>query len=102
MDDTSTAQDDQDRDERADEDTPDEPAGATDGGATDDARLDELGDRIQSARSEAEEAVDGVAEPADESPGGGEGADGGSKETFAESGDSESKAEDDQTIAPPG
>ncbi len=56
--------------------------------AADDDRLDELGDRIQSVRAEAEDVVEGVADT-----------DG---ETYADSGDETSTDEDDQTIAPPG
>ncbi len=71
MDDTGT-----DQDHKAADDTR----------APDKERLDELGDRIQSVRADAEDVVEGVADT--------EG------DTYAESGDKESTAEDDQTIAP--
>lgn len=57
------------------------------GEADDDARLADLGDRIQSVRAEAEDAVEGVAEP---------------EEEYVDSGSERSAQEDDQTIAPPG
>ncbi|PZR80132.1 MAG: hypothetical protein DLM65_09030 [Candidatus Aeolococcus gillhamiae] len=57
----------------------------------DEGRLDELGDRIQSVRSQAAEAVACVDEPKGEN-----------QEKFAESGSEEAAAEDDQAIAPPG
>jgi len=90
VDDTSSDQDDQDP---GDEESGDGNRGA----AGDSARLDDLGDRIESARAQAEEHVEGVAEPEDQSAGAGAGGDG-DEETFADSGDDES--EDDQTIAP--
>ncbi len=73
MDDTGT-----DQDQNAADDAP----------APDDDRLDELGDRIQSVRSEAEAVVEGVADT--------------DEEKYADSGDEKSTDEDDQTIAPPG
>lgn len=88
MDDTSSDQDDQD------------PGDGNRGAAGDSARLDDLGDRIESARATAEEHVEGVAEPEDQSAGADAGGDGDDQETFADSGDDESESEDDQTIAP--
>ncbi len=103
MDETGTDQDDKAPDVKAPDDTDeqasDEQASddkSTDEKSTDekrppgkddaDARLDDLGDRIQSVRSDAEEVVEGVADTEDKK--------------FTESGDDQSKDEDDQTIAP--
>jgi len=99
VDDTGTDKDRQDQHDDPDgEDRPDEGAAEERDGPGDDApRLDELDDRIQSARARAEDAVEGV-EPVDKSAGGA----GGNGETYADSGNDESAAEDDQTIAPPG
>ena len=105
MDDTGTDQESQDSSDSADEaESPHAGESSSDGatdesGSSDDsgspagdpdddgARLDELGDRIQSVRSEAEESVAGVAEPEGE---------------FHESGSEQSAEADDQTAAPPG
>jgi len=90
VDDTGTDQDEQARDDKTTDDK------ASDDKSTDeqrspdkadaDARLDDLGDRIQSVRSDAEDVVEGVADTEDKK--------------FTESGDDQSKDEDDQTIAP--
>jgi len=65
------------------DDKDDEPAGT--GAAHDqDKRLEELDEQVRAAAKQAEEAI--------REPG----------RTFHESGDEESKKEDDQTIAPPG
>lgn len=64
------------------------PDGSDDGGAgaaPGDERLTELGQRIESVRSGAADAVPGVEEP---------------EETFVDSGSDEAGDEDDQTIAP--
>jgi len=83
------ASDDQASDERASDDKSTDER-ASDDKSTDkddaDARLDDLGDRIQSVRSDAEEVVEGVADT--------------EEKKFTESGDDQSKDEDDQTIAP--
>jgi len=79
VDDTGTDQDQKNTGD--DESTGDAPA-------ADDDRLDELGDRIQSVRAEAEDVVEGMADIDDD--------------TYADSGDEKSTDEDDQTIAPPG
>ena len=115
MDDTGTDQENQETSDSADEgessdageSSSDDDAATDDTGSSDDngssddsgssggdpdadgARLDELGDRIQSVRSEAEESVAGVEEPDKE-------------EEFHESGSEESAEADDQTAAPPG
>ncbi|MDQ6798911.1 MAG: hypothetical protein M3011_13015 [Actinomycetota bacterium] len=80
MDDERTDQDDQAPDDKATDD------GGPPDNDDDGERLDALGDRIQSVRAEAEEAVEGVADT--------EG------DKYAESGDGESADQDDQTIAP--
>ncbi len=90
MDDTGTDQDEQAPDDKATDEQ------ASDDKSTDekrppdkadaDARLENLGDRIQSVRSDAEEVVEGVADTEDKK--------------FTESGDDQSKDEDDQTAAP--
>ena len=76
--------DDADTDGSSDDDggSDDDPAS---GEADDGSRLEELGDRIESVRAEAEDVVEGVAEPDEE---------------YHESGSDESKEADDQTAAP--
>lgn len=93
--DTATGSDDTDTGAGTDTDSDtssdsDSGTGSADRGGADgeDARLEELGDRIQSARSDAEEAVVGVEDQ--------------EEEKFAESGSEQSREEDDQAIAPPG
>ncbi len=87
MDDTGTDQDDKAAvDEPTDDPGADQDPKADAARAPDDERLDELGDRIQSVRAEAEDVVEGVADTDEDS--------------YAESGDKESTDEDDQTIAP--
>jgi len=104
VDDTGTDQDNQNAQDDGDQgdngDSPDNPETSDSAGEgegpddntpsgpvdDDDNRLDELGDRIQSVRSEAEEAVDGVAEEPDKE--------------FHESGDEKATEADDQTAAP--
>lgn len=88
MDDTGTDENNSSDDEPHDDD--DAPStGAPPSTVDDGSRLDELDDRIQSARAEAEDAgVEGLA-----------GEDG---DKFTESGGDGSTQEDDQTIAPPG
>lgn len=89
MDDPRTDDNDQPTDDQATDDqaTDNQPAA----GADDGSRLDELGDKIQSVRAEADDVVEGVADEDDEDD-----------ERFADSGDATSAADDDQTIAPPG
>jgi len=86
VDDTRTDQDDQAPDQASDDKPTDDARTSEQDNAGD--RLDDLGDRIQKVRSEAEAAVEGVTAT--------------DEETYAESGDGESADDDDQTIAPPG
>ncbi|MFN2606389.1 MAG: hypothetical protein ABR511_00635 [Acidimicrobiales bacterium] len=72
--------------DRGGEDAGGEDAGGEDAGGEDE-RLAALGDRIQSARAGAEEAVPGMDEP--------------DEERFEESGSGPAAEQDDQTIAPP-
>jgi hypothetical protein len=76
---------DQEQSDSSDQEQPDAP---------DQEQLDELGSRIDRARSNAEDAVEGVATDEDED------ADDEDEREFVESGATES--EDDQTAAPPG
>ncbi len=69
-------------------DSQDDPAPDAGPEGNDGTRVEELGDRIQKVRDEADDVVEGVGEP-----------DG---ERYTESGGDRSAAEDDQTIAPPG
>jgi hypothetical protein len=67
-----------------DETAGDETAGDTTAEGPDPHLLEELDEHIREARNAAEEAL------------------GGTDQTFVESGDERSEAQDDQTIAPPG